>query len=160
MLDVKESYKKLLDSQDFKKGGYLCSAFVMAKPEEVMNSFWQLDFYDAKKDRMSSYAVKENIELLNTESEVFKDEKTKIEELDLDEVEVKFEDAFEMGKKLIKEKHETPNKVIVVLQKNDVTFWNLSFLTEGFNLINIRIDAKEGKVLDEKRVSLLSFKGE
>ena len=157
MLEIKEAYQRLITAKEFKKKGFLCGAFLMAPFKEVDNSDWQIDFYDEKLDRMTSYLVSKEIKLVNEEGEVFKDENTKINEINLEELEFSFEEAYKKAKKELKDKHETANKIIIVLQKSDVLFWNISFVTETFNLINLRISAKNGKILDEKTASLLSF---
>ncbi len=157
MLDnPKSSYKKLLASKEFKQTGFLCSIFVMASPEELKNEEWQFDFYDEKKDKMTSYTVGEEVKIVDTEADIFKEENTIMKALTLDEVQVSFDKALEKARSFLE--NETENRIIIVLQKEKVIFWNISLLTTTFNLLNIRMNAISGEILETKKISLLSFK--
>lgn len=157
MLALKDAYEHLKRSENFEPKGFLCGVFLMAPFKTVEKGEWQFDFYDDKKDRITSYVVSEQVKVVNEESEVFKEGETKINEISIDEVEFPFEDAWKKAKNFLKDKHETANKVIIVVQKTEIPTWNISFITDNFNLVNIRMNAKNGKVVEEKVVSLLSF---
>ena len=154
--DLSEGYKRVVSSK--KIDGYLCSVFVMANVERLEQSNWQFDFYDKKKDTITSYVCGEEIKEINTDSDVFKEDHVVLKELDLAEVKFSFEEALRKAKKILKTKHESANKVIVVLQYSKIQMWNITFLTNTFNMLNIKISAKNGKVVEEKLASLLSFK--
>ena len=160
MLDIKQAYSKLESSKKFKKEGYLCSFFIMSPIKELENQAWQIDFYSEKDDKMTSYIVSEDIKVENDNSKIFKDDKDKIHELKLDAIKTNIKEILKETNELVKKYYETPAKIIIVLQKLDETIWNISYITETFNLINIKIDASTGKKISENRSSLLSFKAD
>ena len=60
-------------------------------------------------------------------------------------------------KEKIKSRKENTTKYIIILQNAEVTQWNISCFTDTFNLVNYLINARTGKLIDEKVVPLLSW---
>src|SRR3989344_5732788 len=117
MQDIKEQYNRLLNSKEFTGKGFFSGAFIMAdKEEDLENTEWQLDFYEKEKDRITSYKMKEEIEVIEN-SEIFKQENSQIEELNLNEVKVKLSDALKTAKEILEKDKEHWIKIIVILQK-------------------------------------------
>ena len=52
----------------------------------------------------------------------------------------------------------TETKIIIIAQQQDFPIWNVSYVSNKFNLINIKINAIYGEVIEETSGSLLSFK--
>ncbi len=156
MLDVKSSYERLTKAENFKAPGFLCGIFVMSSPELLEKADLQFDFYDKKKDKITSFTLGEKIKEVNSEADVFKEENTTVNELDLEEVKVSWQESLKKARTLLE--HESESKIILVLQKSDVPFWNVSLLTTIFNLLNVKVNAQTGEVIEHKKVSLLSFK--
>lgn len=161
MMGVKESYAKLKSSNEFKNNqGYLCSFFIMSPIKELKNQSWQIDFYSKKDDKITSYIVSDDIKLENDNAKIFKDEKTQIHKLKMENIKTGINEILDKSEKIVKKYNETPAKIIIVLQKLDKTLWNISYITETFNLINIKIDAETGELVEENKTSILSFKAD
>jgi len=160
MLDIKQAYAKLESSKEFKNKGYLCSFFMMSSIKELEGQPWQIGFYSEKDDKITSYIVSDSVKIENNDSKIFKDNNTKIYELKIDTIKTNIKKILKETNDLIKKYHETPSKIIIVLQKLEKAVWNISYITETFNLINIKIDASTGKIISENRSSLLSFKAD
>jgi len=151
--NLKTSLRQIKETKHFKEWfskhpeAYLSSAF--------FSNDWQLDFYCPKEDNMTSF-TKAGSET----SDVFRKEKRDIPELILDEVEVDVFEAKEIMQKVLKEKYEDQKttKEIIILQKIEHPTWNITFITEKFNILNVKIDAISGKIISEKLESALSFK--
>lgn len=154
---LKEQLKKLTSSKDFKETGYLCSAFVMCAPSEINRQNWQFDFYDRKKDKITSYHVEPEIKKINIEQDVFKEEKTEVNELKIEKDFITFKKIYELAINTLKKENETPNKLIILLQQLEQPTWNLTFVTDSFKLINIKIDAVTSKILENKKIDLLNW---
>lgn len=155
---LKHQLEKLTNSKEFGKEGYFCSAFIMADFKDLNSQNWQLDFYNDKKDKITSYVVEPVIKKINDESDVYKEEKIKLNELKLDKDLIDFKKILDIANKELANSKEFPNKTIVVLQNDGkAVIWNLSFVTNNFNLINLRIEANSGKILDNKKVELLNW---
>jgi hypothetical protein len=151
--NLKTSLRQIRESKHFREwssrhpGAYLTSAF--------FSNGWQLDFYCPKDDNLTSF-TKTGKET----SDIFRKEKTVIPELKLEEIEVDVFEAKEIINKLLKQKYEDqkPTKEIIILQKMEHPTWNITFITEKFNILNTKIDAISGKIISEKLESALSFK--
>lgn len=165
---IKKQLEKLQQSEEFKSSkekGYLCSVFIMVdfsilkNKEQNQKLAWQFDFYNKEKDTITSYISEPEIKKVNDESEVYKEEKEKIlQELKLTSNFIEFEKILSTAESSLIEQKETPNKTIIILQiNNSKPLWNLSFVTNNFNLINIKIDALNSEILENKKVELLNW---
>lgn len=159
LTSIKESYNQLLKSKKFKNEGFLCGFFLVSDINEIENSSWQIDFYEESSDTITSYMTKDEIEV-SPKSEIFKEKSTKIEELNLEEVETNFNNTIKKAYNFLKKSKEEATKVIVILQKQNIPTWNISFITKNFNILNIKINATNGKFIDKKIVSIMNFKKE
>lgn len=157
MQDLKKEYKRLLQSEVFNKKGFFCSAFIMSEYKELKNSVWQLDFFDSKENRITSYLMEKEIKIAD-KLEVFKEESTSIEKLDLPEIKISLDKSLEIANKTLEKTKETPTKTIIILQNISKPLWNISFVTTSFNLVNTKINAINGSILEHTSSSLLSFK--
>ncbi len=161
MIELKELYDHIQDSKEFKSWHkknsdfYLCSFFTILNEQG-----WQVDYYSPSKDRIASFIFEQKLKVLNTDSKVFKKEGLKVDKLNLDEIKINLETALDIVLKLKNKKYsnEKANKVIVILQKIKKPLWNITYLTATFNILNVKIDAKSGKIIEEKIMPALSFK--
>ncbi|MEK6956131.1 MAG: hypothetical protein AABW52_05705 [Nanoarchaeota archaeon] len=153
---IKEDYERLLKSKEFTKEGYLCGFFLMADVDKLESTDWQIDFYDDKKDTITSYVVGEKIEI-SENSKVFKEENKKIEELKLEKLKVDINDALRKCEIILKQHEEKETQVIIILQNDKGIKWNISYVTQRFNLINIKIDGETGDVVNQNIISMLSW---
>lgn len=153
---LKSAYEKLIHSKEFKHEGFLCGAFLIADIKDLENTDWQIDFYNKETDTITTYLVGLKIEVTDN-SKVFKNEKVAIEELKVEDIKVNFNELKDKLDKILKEKQEDPVKITIILQNQNIPVWNIIYITQKFNLLNVKIDAVTGIVLDEKVVPLLSF---
>ena len=153
---LKNAYKDLIHSQEFKNSGFLCGAFLMCNIEELEQTNWQLDFYNKESDTITSYFMENDIKVAEN-SEIFKEEGKEIEELKLEDVKTNFEDIKKQLDEILEKRNESVVKITIIVQKQIHPIWNILYITKKFNLLNIRINAIDGKLIDEKTVPLLSF---
>ena len=152
-------YKQLINDEKFKswhnkhKDSYLCSVFLLK--DEEKSSGWQFDYYLQKKKRMTTFIVDKNIKM-NKDQKIFSTS-DKIDEINLHDIKFKFDEVVKLvmpkykNKKFVKE-------IIIIQSLNSKLLWNVSLVTTDFNLINVKIDAINGKILEETSSSLLQFK--
>ena len=157
MENIKDSYKRLISSKEFNNIGIFSSAFIMTDEKELENSKWQMDFYNKENNKIITYLMKDKIEVLKND-EIFKDETTNINEIDLNNLNFKLENCLNIGKESLERDNETPVKVIIILQKLENLTWNLTYMSTKFNLINLKINAENGKVIEESISPLLNLK--
>ncbi|MBI1973067.1 hypothetical protein HYS50_03610 [Candidatus Woesearchaeota archaeon] len=136
---------------------YLSSFFKIIEQEDV--EWWQLDFYYPKGDTITSFIVDDQVKLVTKDAAVFKKTKDVVQALDLMHVSLDVKKALSVAHHVQQEKYHTekPSKTIILLQTLSRPLWNISFLTNTFKLVNIRIDAQSGDVLEDSLVPLFDF---
>ena len=157
-MDLKEDLKIIENSDIFKKWNknksYLVSCF-------FLDNNWQFDFYSKKIKKISSFALEENnVKIIEENSQVFQKTQKDLEELDLSKVKTKLETVLKILDQLKKEKAplETISKKIIILQKINLPLWNISYITSSFNLLNVKINAINSKIIEQNFDSIISFK--
>jgi len=161
MIELKKLYDNVRDSKEFKdwhkknQDFYLCSFFTILDEQG-----WQVDYYSPSKDRITSFICEKKVKMLNIDSKIFKKEGLKVDKLDLGEIKIDLKKALNIVLDLKNKKYpnEKANKIIIILQKIKKPLWNITYLTSTFNILNVKIDAKSGKVIEEKIMPALSFK--
>ena len=137
---------------------YLCSFFKIEEEED--KDWWQIDFYNPKHDTITSFVTEKEVHLAGKDSKIFKKENKVVDPLHLDEVTIDVTKAIAIAKKLLTDKYkgEIATKKIIILQHVISTIWNISFITGGLKLINIKIDATSGDIVEDSIKNILDFK--
>jgi len=143
------SYKKLTSSSVFKdwkekhKDSFLCSYI-------IMNEKKQFDFYN-KNDTITSFKMDGKI-TIDENQKIFK--KNKLNQLKLEQIELTKEKALE----IVNEKYpnEKFTREIIILQKTEKPFWNITLITSSLKILNIKIDMKEN-IISEAFEPLTKF---
>ena len=140
------------------KKAFLAHAFVLvdAGVEE-----WQIGFFDQKADRMISFIVgADGAEVQELPpAEVLKG-KDKIQALNPEDVKLAPADALAKAAEVNKEHYKgVPSiKTFYIIQDlGEGPIYNITFVTQSFTTMNIRISAKDGTVLKHSNEPLLSF---
>ena len=166
-MDLKSAMKKLEGNREFKiwRGKNNSNFFSYAfKILQEMSNEWQIGFYDRKKDRITTFVVGDSSISIRPAEEVFKKEETKINEIDINKVKVSFDNALEKAHKFQTENFSNNKsiKTIAILQNVPSlgNIWNITYITETFNTLNMKIDASTGKIIEHNFASILSFRRE
>lgn len=154
-MGVKELYQKILGSEEYKewrKGhskDYLVHAFFTDQGQEY-------GFYNKERDEITTFRVLKKVELVSTDK-IFKKDDKAILELSIDKVKVTLEQALEKTKELLE--NEKVNKAISVLQHLESgQLWNVTIITDRFNVLNAKIDAATGEVLSHQKQAAMEFR--
>ena len=154
-----QEYKQLINSEKFKswknksKDAYLCSVFLLK--DEEKSSDWQFDYYLLEKNKMTTFIVGKNIEVSKNQK-IFSSSK-KIEEINLKDIKFPFDNVVKLVMPRYKDKRFV-KEIIIVQSLDSRLLWNVSLVTTDFYLINIKVDAINGKIIEETSSSLLQFK--
>ncbi len=164
-MELKSAIKKLEGSPDFREwrkknsGTYLSYAFKI--PQEMPDE-WQLGFYNRKKDKITTFVMAGDSISIKPEEEVFKKEDAKVNEIQLEKVRLTFDSAIAKANEFQEQNFPKDKsvKTIAILQNilNLGNIWNITYVTEAFNTLNMKIDASSGKVLEHNLSSILSFR--
>jgi len=165
-MDLKPALKKLKDGIEFKmwikknKGTYFSYAFKI--PQEMGTDDWQLGFYNKKKDRITTFVVTQESIDIRPDEELFKKEGTNVNEINLDKVTLTFDSAIAKANKFQQKSFPKDKsiKTIAILQNIEKlgNVWNITYVTESFNTLNMKIDASTGKIIEHNLSSVFSFR--
>ena len=148
--EFKEWKKKNLDA-------YLSYGFFVV---EKHSDNWKIGFYHKKEDKITSFNIGKKI-IVKPEEEVFKKDKTMVKKIDLEKVNLDLDEAIKNAIEFQKKEfsNENPQKIIAILQNIEIgQVWNITFITQNLNTLNIKIDSYNGRVLDKKLTNLMEFK--
>ncbi|MBS3095922.1 hypothetical protein J4480_00610 [Candidatus Woesearchaeota archaeon] len=167
-MELKPALKKLEESREFKKwrqknkSTYFSYAFKIL--QEMDPDEWQIGFYNKKKDKITTFMIGSGSINVRAEEEIFKKEDTEVHEIQLEKVKLTFDNAIAKANEFQAKGFPKDNsiKTIAILQniKELGNIWNITYVTEAFNTLNMRIDASTGKVLEHKLSSVFSFRKE
>lgn len=157
---IKDKLKKLEESEIFKnwKDKNKCFLAHLFISSDNLDEF-HYGFYDKKTDKITSFIVNSEIKQSDAE-EIFKRPEAVIEELKIDEIKIDIGQALEIAKDILHKKYKNDAivKYFVILQVLDKQLYNMSHITNTMNLINLKIDAEDGKLLKETVESLMQFR--
>ncbi len=161
-MNVIDIIKKLEDSKEFTswiknhKKAYLAHCFRML--DEVNSKIWQIGYFNPESNLITVFVVDDKI-TRNEDSEVFKEQKKLVNRLDVKEVKVTEDKALDNANEILGKEYKgsTVFKSFMILQNIDKIgqVWNITFVTQQFKTINIKIDSLKGTVIDHKMVSLI-----
>ena len=167
-MDLKPALAKLEQTQDFKqwrkknKKDYLSYGFKIF--QEMGSDDWQLGFYNKKRDKITTFVLAGDNIKIRPEEEIFKKESMKVNEIELKKVRMTFDDALSAADKFQQKNFPKDKsiKTIAILQNAEKfgNMWNITYITEAFNTLNMKIDASSGKILEHSISSVFSFKKE
>jgi len=163
MISFKQSVQRIKQSKAFKgwksqnKQAFLCFGMIIPEKEDC----WSIGFYDPEKDEITNFIAGKTV-IKEKPDKVFKTKTMEVLSIQLDELKIKSTDALEKAQAIRKEKYssETPIETILIIQnlKPFGLIWNITIVTMSLTSINIKINATTGELLQEKKISLFSFK--
>ena len=136
---------------------FLAHAFMMLDKEN--EGIWQFGFYNPSEKKMTTFILdKSSVE--KTSSEGILETGSPISELDPSSIVISAPDALKKADdRFISEyKRELPLKKFFIIQVVDsIPVFNITYFTQSFKTVNIKIDAREGKLVNESIQSLVEF---
>ena len=123
---------------------------------------WEVGYYNPDDDQVTVFEVQSDASVTAKPSErAYKEEKTSIPPLKLEKVNVSYDQALKKIQSLQCESYpqEKPMKIMVLLQSLDDlgTLWNMTYITQRFKTLNVKINAENGDVVDQKLFSIFEI---
>lgn len=156
---ISETIKKLEKSKEFTswkknyKKAYLAHAFKV-----IDNPGWEIGYFNPGTNLITVFVVNGSI-TRNPDAEVFKEQEKLVNHLDIKKAKINEENALKNARKVLDENYKgtTVFKIFMILQDIDKIgqVWNITFVTEQFKTVNIKIDSSTGSCLSHKIVSLM-----
>lgn len=162
-MELKEALKKVEKTKEFKDWkktnpeSYFSFAFIMLEQNETP---WQVGYCTKSTERVTTFILSEPVEV-KADEEVFKEPEEKILEINTEKLILPFKKIIENADSFIKKEYprEMLTKKIVILQniKDIGTIWNITSISASFNTINLKIDPKDGSVINHKLESIMGM---
>ncbi len=158
-LSVLESNHSFSQWKAKNKDAYFSHAFKMFQDEHTE---WQLGFYQKKKEKITTFIVKPDAVEMKAAEEVFKKEETQIKPVDFNDSTLELSEVIQKTNEFQKKNYpkDSSMKIIALLQNmpDYGSVWNITYVTQAFNTLNMKIHPQNGKVLDHKLSSIFSFR--
>ncbi|MEM4242629.1 MAG: hypothetical protein QXM31_01890 [Candidatus Woesearchaeota archaeon] len=163
-MELKEVLASMEKSSEFKtwrkshEKAFLAHAFVMM--DEANKDTWQIGYFDAEKSLMSTFVVSTGKIDIIPDQEVFKSEH-KIAELEPEKVKLTVKEALDIAEKYRKENYpkEITAKSFFIIQVVEAhgQVFNITYFTQSFKTINIKLSTENGKILHHSCEALVAF---
>lgn len=161
-MELKQALDKLKQSKEFEdmnKDTFFSYALIMQ--ENNQTGKWQLGFYNKSTDKMITFVVDNNEIKTEKEEEIFKKPETQVNEVDLKKAKIAYIEILKKAEEFQKKEYpkELVSKTIAILQNLEEfgTIWNITYVTLTFNTLNMKINPENGKIINHKLESLMSF---
>jgi hypothetical protein len=138
------------------KDSYLVHSFKMF--DEVNKNIWQIGYFNPGSHLITVFVVGEEIHR-NPDAQVFKEQEKLVNPLNIELVKINEEEAMTIANDVLKENYRAQIfKSFLILQNLEEhgQVWNVTFVTQQFKTINVKIDANAGTVVVHKEISLIS----
>jgi len=164
MLNPKELLNKVQETtlfvqwQEKHQKSFLSHFFCDLKSNLTMKSNWEIGFYNPEISKITTFVDNQGKFFLKPEDDVFKKDQTDVEELKLDQIKLSANEATEIFKKNAPElfPSESYGDGFLVLQElRKEALWSFSFITKSLKFINLKINAKTGKVKSHDTVEVV-----
>ena len=163
MKSFKDSLDELENSEVFKEWSknnpncYLSFGFVMIKAEDL----WRIGYYHPNNEQVTSFVIDESI-LVEPEDKSYKKPESEVKELNPDEIQISYAQALKLAEEVQKEKYSTeiPMKIVMIIQNHNElgNIWNVTYVTQTFKTLNIKIDAASGDIIKDQLIELFEFR--
>ncbi len=148
-LSFKEWHKNNPDS-------FLAHGFMML--DDANKDVWQIGFYKPERSKITTFIVNKTIE--HTSEQEVLESGNPIQKLSVEDVKIPHEGALKTAKDIMQKefKKEVSIKEFFIIQKlEDRTVFNITFFTQSFKTVNVKIDAKTGEIVSKSLQSLMEF---
>ena len=165
-MELNSTLKKLESRPKFKewrkanKDNYFSYAFTTIECEKQSN--WQLGYYSRKKDKLTTFILENNDIKISPEEEVFKGPDMEVNEIELKKLKLSLDFILKKLDNLLKKDYpkELIIKKVIILQNLEKfgNVWNITCVSQSFNIINVKIDVEKGNIEEHKLASIFEFK--
>ena len=152
-----ENTKEFLELKEKKQNLFLAHVFAMYDGDKLMDT--QVGYYDNDTKKMSSFLISDDKVQLLPETDVFQKPGSEVKSIAVEKISLEFDQVKQKSEELLSSKYSlTASKKVFILQTvGDDQVWNITFLTNSFSTINIRVDSVTSEILKDEVVNLVDF---
>lgn len=136
---------------------FLSHYFGQLNSQLKMLSCWELGYYDPASEKITVFVINQQIEI-KPEDEVFRQEQSAVEKLELKRVKIELEEA----EKIFQENffqcfpQASLGDGFLILQcLQGKTVWNFTFIDQRLKFLNLKINAESGAVEEHQEIKLV-----
>ncbi|MFH1439337.1 MAG: hypothetical protein ABIG89_02145 [Candidatus Woesearchaeota archaeon] len=157
-MGYKEIIKKAELTEEFKEfkkkhpESYLVHIF------EMSDATPQIGYYSKKTKMVTTFELGEQIKV--NEESPFQEEEHDVKALEFDKISIDIDDAVKLANDVKKENYpqELTNKDIIILQNiKSGQMFNITFITQAFRTLNVKINAETGEVISHNLANLIGL---
>lgn len=164
-MELKRALERLNKSKEYKdsikENKDIFFSYALMTIENNETPPWQLGFYDKAADKITTFVIGKNEIAVQKEDEVFKKPGMEVKPIDIEKAKLKFNEIIKKAEKFKKEEYpkETISKTIAILQnlQGFGTIWNITFMTDSFKTLNLKINAENSEVVHHNLESIMDF---
>jgi hypothetical protein len=139
---------------------YLAHAFMMM--DKANENVWQIGYYNPKTDKMTSFIMEGDDVKISPELNIFKRPGCDVEKLDTAKVKIGTVSAIEKAEAVMEKDYPkaVPSKMFFIIQNlpEQGHVFNITFITQDFKTINVRISSETGRVICHSVENILDIK--
>lgn len=161
--DVVERLESHSEFKEWKKANkeyYLAHAFLMM--DKANENMWQIGYYNKKSDKITTFLMEGDDIKISPEQNIFKKPGCTVEKLDISKVKIGSVQAIETAEQVMEKEYPKANpiKMFFIIQNlpEQGHVYNITFVTQDFKTVNIRISTGTGKVLCHKIENILDIR--
>ena len=164
-MELKQAFEKVSKNKEYKdsimENNGIFFSYALITIEKNDASPWQLGFYDKAADKITTFVIGKDEISVQKEEEVFKKPGMEVKPIDMEKAKLKFDEIIKKAEKFKKEEYpkESISKTIAILQNIEDygTIWNITFVTDSFKTLNLKINAENGEIMHHNLESIMDF---
>ena len=164
-MELKQAFEKVSKNKEYKdsikENKSIFFSYALITIESNKTTPWQLGFYNKSTDKITTFVIGKDEIAVQKEEEVFKKPGMEVKPIEIEKAKSKFSEIIKKADKFRNEKYskETVSKTIAILQNLGEygMVWNITFVTDSFKTLNMKINPENGEVLHHALESLMNF---
>ncbi len=164
-MELKQALEKLNKSGEYKdslkENNNIFFSYALVTIEKNDTSPWQLGFYNKSTDKITTFVIGKDEINVQKEEEVFKKPGMEVKPIGIEKAKLRFNEIIKKAEKFKKEEYpkEAISKTIAILQNLGEygTVWNITFVTDSFKTLNMKINPENGEIMHHNLESLMNF---
>ena len=162
-MEIKDVMEKLESGSQFRKwqktnaGFFLAHAFVML--DETNKDVWQIGFFNPAKNTMTTFFIENDKVKIIPDQEILKSD-IGIDQLKYEEITLSVNAAINLATALLRTEYANPKIIklfFIIQQLHSTPVYNITFFTQAFKTINVKINAVDGTILHHSQSSVADF---
>jgi hypothetical protein len=154
---LQKKLEKLYSDKEFKEWKEKNKEYFLAHVFIIAGENWQFGFYNPTTKKIITFTMGDTI--THSKEDDILESKQEIKELNPEKVKISYEEAKKKSEELIKKEYKnTPTtKNFAIIQNGEKQIYNITFLAQNFNTINIKIDTETGEIQEHSEQKIASF---